>query len=143
MRFKEGAADPGHPCRWGAARFPAGTARCDGEGGDDRGARAGSESDGVRATMLGARGGRELGRGAWAGAGERGPSGERKRGSGPAGLLALDWAGGLGRVLGKGGEQVGLVFGVGLDLVFLFLWFSFPFFFKLTQTNLNSRHSTK
>ena len=73
-----------------------------------------------------------LGRGAWAGAGEHRPSGERKRGSGPAGLLALDWAGGLGRVLGKGGERV------GLDLVFLFLWFSFPFFFKLTQTNLNS-----
>ena len=48
------------------------------------------------------------------------------------------WAGGLGRVLGKGGKRVGLVFGVGLDLVFLFLWFSFPFFFKLTQTNLNS-----
>ena len=52
VRFKEVAADPGCPCRWGAARFPAGTARCDGEGGDDRGARAGSESDGAWASAL-------------------------------------------------------------------------------------------
>jgi len=39
--------------------------------------------------------------------------------------------------------RVGPISGFGLVLVFLFLWFSFPFFFKLTQTNLNSRHSTK
>ena len=47
--------------------------------------------------------------------------GRAGRGKEGVGRLALDRAGGLGRVLGKGGEQVGLVFGVGLDLVFLFL----------------------
>jgi hypothetical protein len=59
VRFKEGAADPGRPCRWGAARFPAGDlGRSVGralkeEGGSDSGAARSVAGGDARGESLG------------------------------------------------------------------------------------------